>query len=94
MTPTPNCLSQEVAAGVSVQSLVIPDTLTINTSAAAGFPNGRTLTDPVIDVTLAVILLDLTVAGQDATTLVGVNPTANDVEFLDAFPYLAAPHAP
>jgi len=37
--------------------LIIPDTLTLDTSAAAGFPNGRLLTDPVIAVTLAVALL-------------------------------------
>ena len=75
--------------------LIIPDTLTIDTSAPAGFPNGRTLPDPVIDVTLAVVLLDLSAPGQDATTFVGVlNPAANDAEFLDTFPYLAAPHAP
>lgn len=39
--------------------LIVPDTLKINTAMAAGFPNGRKLPDPVIDVTLAVILLDL-----------------------------------
>ena len=75
--------------------LVVPDTLKIDTSADAGFPNGRTLTDPVIDVTLAVVLLDLSVEGQEATSLVGVlNPAANDKAFMDAFPYLAAPHTP
>lgn len=74
--------------------LVVPDTLKIDPSAAAGFPNGRKLEDPVIDVTLAVVLLDLSVDGQDPTTLAGVpvNPPANDVAFSDAFPYLAAPH--
>ena len=46
-------------------------------------------------MTLAVVLLDLSAPGQDATTFVGVlNPAANDAEFLDTFPYLAAPHAP
>ncbi len=76
--------------------LVIPDTLMIDSAAAAGFPNGRTLADPVIDVTLAVVLLDLGAAGQDATILAGLplNPAANDVPFLGAFPYLAAPHTP
>jgi len=73
-----------------VVSLVVPDTITLDTSAAAGFPNGRTLTDPVMDVTLSVILLDLTV--NDATTLVGTNPTANDVAFATEFPYLAPAH--
>lgn len=75
--------------------LVVPDTLKIDTSVDAGFPNGRKLTDPVIDVTLAVVLLDLGVEGQTATSLVGVlNPAANDKTFMGAFPYLAAPHTP
>jgi hypothetical protein len=72
--------------------LVVPDTLKVDIDQAAGFPNGRTLTDPVMDVTLAVILLDLSVEGQTAASLVGVNPTANDKAFLDGFPYLATPH--
>ena len=72
--------------------LIIPDTLKIDTSSPAGFPNGRRLTDPAVDVTLSVILLDLTV--HDATTFVGVlNPPANDVPFQPAFPYLAPPHS-
>ena len=71
--------------------LVEPDTLKINTGTTAGFPNGRALPDPVIDVTLAVVLLDLSV--HPADTLVGVlNPAANDVAFEAAFPYLAPAH--
>jgi hypothetical protein len=74
--------------------LVIPDTLKIDLSAEAGFPNGRRLADPVIDVTLAVVLLDLTVMGQTPTTLaeLPLNPPTNDVEFLAEFPYLAPPN--
>jgi Domain of unknown function (DUF4331) len=69
--------------------LVVPDTIKMDLSSPAGFPNGRLLTDPVIDVTLAVVLLDLSVEGQDATSLVGLNPSENDVPFEAAFPYLA-----
>ena len=74
--------------------LVVPDKLRIDTSAAAGFPNGRLLTDPVMDVTLAVILLDLSMGGQTVTTLaeLPINPTANDVAFGTAFPYVAPKH--
>ncbi len=43
-----------------------------------------------MDITLAVILLDLT--QHSADVLVGLNPTANDVSFNDAFPYVADPH--
>ncbi|RVQ65175.1 DUF4331 domain-containing protein [Croceicoccus ponticola] len=84
------CLTQEVAPGVSVASLVVPDTLTLDLAAASGFPNGRRLPDQVIDVTLAVIFLDLGV--HSATTLAGVpvNPPGNDVQYRPVFPYLAA----
>ena len=84
---TSSCITQAAP-------LVVPDVLKINTGAAAGFPNGRLLTDPVIDVTLSVVLLDLGANGQTATSLVGVNPTANDKTFSTSFPYLAQPHSP
>lgn len=72
--------------------LVVPDTLKIDLNGEAGFPNGRLPSDPVIDVTLAVVLLDLSAPGQDPLTLVGLNPTENDVEFDADFPYFARPH--
>lgn len=72
--------------------LVVPDTLSIDTAGAAGFPNGRTLPDPVMDVTLAVVLLDLSVHPVDLFATLPLNPTANDLAFDSAFPYLAAAH--
>lgn len=75
--------------------LILPDTLKINTNEASGFPNGRGLEAPVIDVTLAVALLELTgeSAPHTAVDLVGVlNPSANDKAFATTFPYLAGPH--
>ncbi len=71
--------------------LVIPDTVKINTMQASGFPNGRRLEDQVIDLTLAVLLLDL--RANDVTTFASLplNPAANDKAFLAEFPYLAAP---
>jgi hypothetical protein len=59
MTPQPDCVTQEVAAGVTVGDLVIPDQLKLDPGTPSGFPNGRDFDDPVIDVTLAVVLLDL-----------------------------------
>lgn len=75
---------------------VVPDVITINVGDPAGFPNGRLLTDQVIDVTLALVLLDLTSPNQTVTTLAGLplNPAANDKAFRDTFPYLATPHLP
>jgi hypothetical protein len=92
----PACVTQRVVqGGPTVVSLVIPDTLKIDPSAAAGFPNGRRLADPVMDVTIAVILLDLVV--HTPTALVGaLSPTVNDLgvegSFLSNFPYLHPPH--
>lgn len=97
-TPTPTsfnvqaCLDQMIpGTGVTVAQAVVPDTLTLDLSAASGFPNGRKLADPVIDVTLAVIFLDLSVNGPGTLAGLPLNPPANDVAFRDTFPYLAAP---
>jgi hypothetical protein len=74
--------------------LVIPDVITIDPSQPSGFPNGRRLAEPVLDVVIALLLLDLTEPGQTPTTLaeLPLNPPANDVPFDAAFPYLAPPH--
>jgi hypothetical protein len=74
--------------------LVIPDTLKIDLDEAAGFPNGRRLADQVIDITLAVLLVDLTVFGQgpDIFADLPLNPGTNDASFDADFPYLAAPN--
>lgn len=93
------CAFQPVAPDLPVINLVVPDTLTLDTTMPAGFPNGRQLADRAMDITLAVVLLDLTVEGQGPTTFFdldpemagdqSLNPAANDVAFNDAFPYLA-----
>lgn len=99
-TPTPSpttynvqaCLDQTIpGTPFTVAQAVVPDTLTLNLAAASGFPNGRKLPDPVIDVTLAVIFLDLAVDGPGTLAAIPLNPPANDVPFRDMFPYLAAP---
>lgn len=74
--------------------LVLPDTLKIDITKNSGFPNGRRLADPVIDITLAVLLLDLTTPGQSVTSFMDIplNPPLNDKEFLAEFPYVAEPH--
>jgi hypothetical protein len=84
------CLTQEVSPGVTVANLVVPDTVTINLAASSGFPNGRRLTDPVIDLTLAAILIDLTKHPVTTLAAIPLNPPANDLPFRPAFPYLAA----
>lgn len=78
-----------VAQGVP---LIVPDVLNIDPGTPAGFPNGRGLADPVIDVTLAVLLVDLTVHAPDLFASLPLNPPANDVAFASEFPFLAPPH--
>ncbi len=100
----PECLGQMYAVGRTVASLVVPnDVIQLDPTVAAGFPNGRRLQDPVIDVTLAVLLLRLNtgicgtgVATCNAATLatLPLNPAMNDSTNGTTFPYLAAPHAP
>src|SRR4029079_4876857 len=68
---------------------VVPDEIAIDTTAAAGFPNGRMLPDQVIDVTLALILLDLSKDSVTTFAAIPLNPPANDHAFGATFPYLA-----
>ena len=79
----------------------LPDTLNLVAGSTAGFPDGRGLEFPVIDVVLALLLLDTEVIDgphplTQFTDLDGaglsLNPIANDVEFPGAWPYLAPPH--
>ena len=61
-----------------------PDVMIFDTSRPAAFPNGRLLTDDVVDL--------VGVPGVLATD--APFPSENDVPFLAGFPYLAPPHAP
>lgn len=58
-----------------------PDVIIYNTDEPAGFPNGRLLTDDVVD-----LVGDMRVLGNDYPF-----PATNDVPFLATFPYLAPP---
>jgi hypothetical protein len=58
---------------------LLPDILTIDTSIATAFPNGRALADDVIDVELGLVT-------NGALTS---DCVANDSAFLNTFPYLA-----
>jgi hypothetical protein len=55
----------------------------------AGFPNGRRLSDDVLDVALQVV--EGVLVGQDTGLGDGVN--TNDDSFGSAFPYLALPES-
>ncbi len=68
-----------------------PDVMIYNTSARAEIPNGRELTDDVIDF---VASIDPGPGAQNVLQSDAPFPSANDKPFLSTFPYLAEPHKP
>ena len=68
------------------------DAIKYDPSAPTAYPNGRTLEDRVVDITLAAVLLSLDDHPLDTFASIPLNPGANDVPFEADFPYLAAPH--
>lgn len=77
-----NALMNELPPNQHFQSMgVPPDVLIITPASPPRFPNGRALTDDVVD-----LVGDTRVLGNDAPF-----PSANDVPFLNKFPYLAPP---
>ena len=81
---------------------IIPDTLNVTVGGDANFPNGRRPEEPVMDIILAVILLDLDTHAltafldldDDGTLGDSLNPFTNDATFPGDWPYLADPHEP
>jgi hypothetical protein len=59
----------------------------------AGYPNGRRLSDDVIDEALRVVLGVLLTPHQALADTIGDGVDANDVSFLGSFPYVAYPHS-
>ena len=59
----------------------------------AGFPNGRRLSDDIIDESLRVVLGVLLPNHQDIANTIGDGVDANDVSFNTQFPYVAYPHS-
>lgn len=84
-------------AGINQPANVRPsEMLRINTTMDSGFPNGRTLTDDVVDAELRA-LAGASPLGPNADTAphnqLGDGVDANDRPFLDRFPYVASPTA-
>jgi Domain of unknown function (DUF4331) len=59
----------------------------------AGFPNGRRLSDDIIDVALRVTMGVLLPGHDAAADTLGDGVDANDRSFLSEFPYVAYPHS-
>ncbi|QEG34386.1 DUF4331 family protein [Bythopirellula goksoeyrii] len=70
----------------TLTGILLPDVLTIDTSDASGFLNGRQLADDVIDAELTLL--------TNSSSPIGDGVAANDVAFPGVFPYLAAANVP
>jgi hypothetical protein len=66
-----------------------PNRMGVLANDVAGFPNGRRLTDDVVDITLQAAV---GVLGGVKTSL-GDGVNVNDVPFRTTFPYLGQPHS-
>lgn len=88
--PTPDGGRLDIVGLLGPNGTTPADLLRINinedqTYANSGFPNGRTLADDVTDTLLTVLCNNGAPLGD------GVD--ANDLAFLESFPYLASPHS-
>jgi hypothetical protein len=88
--------SSQLRLNMSVQPKASPNRLGVLGGDNAGFPNGRRLTDDVVDIELQAL------AGATPLTpkfdkkpnnTLGDGVNANDVPFLKSFPYIARPQA-
>lgn len=90
-----NCFTQVIpgSGGLTLRTMVVPDTVKLDLTRPSGFPNGRDLDDPVADILVAILFIDFTVTGQSPATFANLplNPPGNDRPFSQTFPFLAPP---
>ncbi|MGE3109075.1 MAG: hypothetical protein AB7G11_13715 [Phycisphaerales bacterium] len=79
-----NDLMNRLTPAEQAKVFAVPDVMILDTSRPTQYPNGRLLTDDVVD-----LVGDPRPLADDAPF-----PSTNDVPFLDEFPYLAPPHQP
>ncbi|MDL5200642.1 DUF4331 domain-containing protein [Streptomyces sp. ALI-76-A] len=79
--------SEQLRLNTSIKPVAEPKRLGVLDGDNAGFPNGRRLTDDVIDASLQVVEGELLGAKND----LGDAVDKNDKEFEKAFPYVALP---
>ncbi|MDX6314051.1 MAG: hypothetical protein QOF84_5284 [Streptomyces sp.] len=79
--------SEELRLNTSIKPAKSPKRLGVLDGDNAGFPNGRRLTDDVIDISLQVVEGELVGSKND----LGDAVDANDVDFQHSFPYVGLP---
>jgi hypothetical protein len=93
--------SEMLRLNTSVEPADKPERLGAIAGDLSGFPNGRRLSDDVVDVTLRaaacgygdILAGKLGLCNLSPNNLLGDGVDANDVKFLDSFPYVGTPHS-
>ena len=88
--------SSQLRLNMSVQPKASPNRLGVLRGDNAGFPNGRRLTDDVVDIELQALAGATPFTpkfNKEPNNTLGDGVNANDVPFLDSFPYVAS-HKP
>jgi putative cell wall-binding protein len=83
--------AEELRLNMGVAPTFKPDRLGVLGGDLAGFPNGRRLTDDVVDIELQALEGALPPYSRDVSTI-GDKVGVNDVPFHGSFPYVALPH--
>ncbi len=81
--------SEQLRLNMSIAPAKSPNRLGVLGGDTAGFPNGRRLTDDVIDVTLQAAEGALLAGAADAVKALGDAVDANEQDFRHHFPYVA-----
>jgi hypothetical protein len=84
--------SEELRLNMSIAPAATPNRLGVVGGDNAGFPNGRRLTDDVVDIELQALEGVLLPNHPAAVDTLGDGVNTNDVAFGVSFPYVALPH--
>ena len=84
--------SEQLRLNTKIAPAASPNRLGVLAKDTAGFPNGRRLTDDVVDIELQALEGAIT-KGIIKPLAAGDGVNANDVAFGSSFPYLALPHS-
>jgi hypothetical protein len=84
--------AEELRLNLSIAPTATPNRLGVLAKDLAGFPNGRRLTDDVVDIALQTVEGAAQSGSIVQPLAAGDGVNQNDVAFGQAFPYLALPH--
>ncbi|MGI8666339.1 MAG: DUF4331 domain-containing protein, partial [Jatrophihabitans sp.] len=92
VTPANFVPSEELRLNMAVPLTAKPNRLGVLANDLQGFPNGRRLTDDVVDIELQALEGAAKTGKLVAALAAGDGVNANEVPFSNTFPYLALPH--